>query len=151
MYTTVGSCPKCGAPIYSPTVWHGVTPPPVTHTCQCAPRETVITTTGTTRTTPSKEKGVMANFNVVVDGVQYSDTDIRIMRERIAELEAQLFDCDQQWQHAVAKAMKLETENERLRALLHTERQSIAKKLDKIKIAASHLEDAVYNAAMEWK
>lgn len=93
----------------------------------------------------------MANFNVVVDGVQYSDTDIRIMRERIAELEAQLFDCDQQWQHAVAKAMKLETENERLRALLHTERQSIAKKLDKIKIAASHLEDAVYNAAMEWK
>lgn len=35
MNQQVGSCPKCGAPIYSPSVWHGITPPPVTYTCSC--------------------------------------------------------------------------------------------------------------------
>ena len=34
-YSQVGSCPKCGAPIYSPSVWHAVTPPPITYTCNC--------------------------------------------------------------------------------------------------------------------
>jgi len=48
MNTQVGSCPHCGAPIYSPTVWHGVTPPPVTFTCQCGPREKTIITITTT-------------------------------------------------------------------------------------------------------
>ena len=32
---TVGSCPQCGAPIYSPNIWHGVTPPPITYSCIC--------------------------------------------------------------------------------------------------------------------
>ena len=32
-YTTVGSCPHCGAPIVSPSVWMGVTPAPSIHTC----------------------------------------------------------------------------------------------------------------------
>jgi len=31
----VGYCPKCGAPIYSPSIWQGITPPPSTHTCMC--------------------------------------------------------------------------------------------------------------------
>lgn len=35
-YAKVGSCPKCGAPIYSPSIWHGVTPPPVSYSCSCA-------------------------------------------------------------------------------------------------------------------
>ncbi|MCK9596563.1 hypothetical protein M0R19_05225 [Candidatus Pacearchaeota archaeon] len=33
----VGSCPHCGAPIYSPGVWHGVCPPPSIKTCMCIP------------------------------------------------------------------------------------------------------------------
>lgn len=33
--TIVGHCPVCGAPIYSPTVWHGINPPPPTYTCYC--------------------------------------------------------------------------------------------------------------------
>jgi len=28
-------CPKCGAPIYLPSVWHGITPPPQTPSCNC--------------------------------------------------------------------------------------------------------------------
>ncbi len=35
MFTSVGSCPKCGAPVYCPTVWHGITPPPSTPSCGC--------------------------------------------------------------------------------------------------------------------
>jgi hypothetical protein len=33
--TIVGHCPHCGAPIYSPTVWHGVIPPAVIYSCNC--------------------------------------------------------------------------------------------------------------------
>ena len=46
--TQVGACPRCGAPIYAPVVWHGITPPPSEHTCGCFPPTwRVITTTGT--------------------------------------------------------------------------------------------------------
>ena len=46
MNTKVGSCPKCGAPIYAPTVWHGILPPPPIYTCGCVEQPKVITTTG---------------------------------------------------------------------------------------------------------
>ena len=58
-YVQVGSCPKCGAPIYSPMAWWGMGPPPVHYTCSCmfqiqgivagstAPGWAIITTTGT--------------------------------------------------------------------------------------------------------
>jgi len=35
MYTTIGTCPRCGAPIYTHAVWHSVTPPPPIYSCQC--------------------------------------------------------------------------------------------------------------------
>lgn len=35
MYTTIGTCPRCGAPIYTYAVWHAVTPPPPIYSCQC--------------------------------------------------------------------------------------------------------------------
>jgi hypothetical protein len=49
MWTQVGSCPKCGAPIYAPSVWNGITPPPVTYTCACnmGARFSTFTSTGT--------------------------------------------------------------------------------------------------------
>lgn len=43
--TIIGACPRCGAPIYSPTVWHGITPPPVTYTCVCYPQAQGMTMT----------------------------------------------------------------------------------------------------------
>jgi hypothetical protein len=46
-YTTVGNCPKCGAPIYAPTIWHGILPPPNQYTCSCYPQSKTITTTNT--------------------------------------------------------------------------------------------------------
>jgi len=36
MNTIIGSCPKCGAPIYAPSMWHGITPPPPIFTCNCS-------------------------------------------------------------------------------------------------------------------
>jgi len=35
MYTQVGQCPKCGSPIYAPSSWMGVTPPPSKYSCSC--------------------------------------------------------------------------------------------------------------------
>jgi len=34
--TQVGQCPKCGAPIYVPSIWHSITPPPNEFTCNCS-------------------------------------------------------------------------------------------------------------------
>ncbi len=48
MYTIVGSCPKCGAPIYTYTVWHGTIPPPPIYTCNCVPHPQTYTSTNTT-------------------------------------------------------------------------------------------------------
>ena len=34
-WTKTGECPHCGAPIYSPGMWHGILPPPPQYTCNC--------------------------------------------------------------------------------------------------------------------
>lgn len=56
MYTVVGSCPKCGAPIYTESFWFGILPPPIIHTCSCYPSAQIITTTGGTATIKEGEK-----------------------------------------------------------------------------------------------
>jgi len=47
MYTVVGHCPKCGAPIYTQTMWLGIYPPPPIYSCSCVPHNEGITTTHT--------------------------------------------------------------------------------------------------------
>lgn len=44
-WTPVGHCPKCGAPMYVPMVWHGVQPPSPQRTCGCFPSRTITTNT----------------------------------------------------------------------------------------------------------
>lgn len=44
-YTQVSVCPKCGSPIYIPSVWGGITPPPTTHSCNCYTKTNKIKTT----------------------------------------------------------------------------------------------------------
>lgn len=58
MHTQVGTCPHCGSPIYAPTVWHGVTPPPSTRTCDCVPiqQDRITTTTDTTSPTMTRHE-----------------------------------------------------------------------------------------------
>lgn len=46
-WTIVGSCPKCGAPIYAESPWWGVTPPPSRYSCNCVLHPQPVTTTGT--------------------------------------------------------------------------------------------------------
>ena len=49
MNTVTGYCPRCGAPIYVPSVWHGIIPPPSQYSCGCFHNESeTYTTTGTT-------------------------------------------------------------------------------------------------------
>jgi hypothetical protein len=35
MYSVASYCPHCGAPIYVPMSWGGVTPPPPSYSCDC--------------------------------------------------------------------------------------------------------------------
>lgn len=35
MFTMIGHCTKCGAPVYSDSVWNGTSPPPVRYSCLC--------------------------------------------------------------------------------------------------------------------
>ena len=44
----VGSCPKCGAPVYAPLDWNAIIPPPSIPSCACNPRAAHQTTTTTT-------------------------------------------------------------------------------------------------------
>ena len=46
MWSQAGSCPKCGAPMWLPTVWQSILPPPVTRTCSCFPSR--VSTTDST-------------------------------------------------------------------------------------------------------
>ena len=50
MYTIIGNCPKCGAPIYTHLVWMSITPPPSIYSCSCILQPQTITTTTTTNT-----------------------------------------------------------------------------------------------------
>ena len=44
MKTIIGHCPQCGAPIYVPSVWHGITAPANEYSCGCFPQPQTITT-----------------------------------------------------------------------------------------------------------
>lgn len=46
-YVQTSTCPKCGAPIYVPMMWHGIMPPPPMYSCACVPEARAITTTTT--------------------------------------------------------------------------------------------------------
>ena len=66
-----GHCGKCGAPYTVPTIWHGITPPPMTPSCRCWNSGETTTTTGT----------YIVNRNAATD----SSGDLR----RISKLEAE--------------------------------------------------------------
>lgn len=57
MFVTVGSCPRCGAPIYAPSPWFSITAPPSYMTCTCIPQPQVFTgtTMPITETIPSTQ------------------------------------------------------------------------------------------------
>ena len=81
---------------------------------------------------------------------------VDILNERIEKLEVALQKQDSVAEDAWSEndrlegvLTKLEAENERLREILHTERQAIAKRLDRIKKAASRLEIAVHGTVLD--
>jgi len=50
-YATVGSCPRCGAPIYAESPWFSILPPPSRPSCSCFPQSETITTNTTSTET----------------------------------------------------------------------------------------------------
>lgn len=65
MYPVVGSCPQCGAPIYSSLNWCAVITPPLIYSCVCnkVQQKTIVCKT----TGQGKSEGVFKN-NVPVIG-----------------------------------------------------------------------------------
>ena len=55
-YMQAGTCPRCGCPIYQPTVWHGILPPPATRGCACFPPSVRTVTTTNTRPLPAADQ-----------------------------------------------------------------------------------------------
>ena len=41
-YTTCGTCPQCGAPIYTYAQWWSILPPPSLYSCKCKTTERVL-------------------------------------------------------------------------------------------------------------
>lgn len=57
-HVVVGHCPRCGAPIYTPQMWMGITPPPSEYSCDCfSSAGPVLTTTGTVAAPVNAEQG----------------------------------------------------------------------------------------------
>ena len=46
MFTQVGTCPNCGAPVWAESPWWGITPPPVSYSCACARSQSAAPWTG---------------------------------------------------------------------------------------------------------
>lgn len=64
MHTIVGHCPKCGSPIYAPSSWLAVIPPPSYPSCNCFPRGRTVTTTYIDWTPP--QTTTMPNLKTVI-------------------------------------------------------------------------------------
>lgn len=69
-FTQVGTCPRCGAPIYVPMMWHAIVPPPNQYTCACFP-QAVVYSTNTISVQPPKKalkgKKLEDNFKKTVE------------------------------------------------------------------------------------
>ncbi len=48
MNPIAGHCGKCGAPYTTPTIWHGITPPPMAPSCMCWNTPQTYTSTSVT-------------------------------------------------------------------------------------------------------
>ena len=55
-WNQTGSCPKCGAPIYSESPFWSVTPPPPRYSCSCVSQRGITTTSGTEWKKPKKSQ-----------------------------------------------------------------------------------------------
>lgn len=76
MFTIVGNCPQCGSPLYIPSVWHGITPPPTTRSCWCPVRTpSPVTVTVTNVVDPTEipefdEKAVLDVLKKNMGGIE---------------------------------------------------------------------------------
>lgn len=57
----IGSCPRCGAPIYVPTGWFSVLPPTPQYSCPCFQTNKSIAVLSTTTNPPQKQTDTNTN------------------------------------------------------------------------------------------
>lgn len=80
-YVQVGSCPQCGAPVYTESPWMSVSPPPSIRTCGCVSRGigTMVTT------------GTNIPMQPINTGIS-SDEIRRVVREEMEAMKTKLFE-----------------------------------------------------------
>ncbi len=87
MYSIASHCMRCGAPIYVPTMWHSISPPPPSFTCSCFPQPTVVTTNNTSVTISPGD--VKATTSVVAVSQEEQMEQIKLNQMSRAALELQ--------------------------------------------------------------
>jgi len=103
-FTQVGTCPRCGAPIYVPMMWHAIVPPPNQYTCACFPQAVVYSTNTISIQPPQVKKSVNAK------GKKLEDNFKKTIEELGDTLESEL--------GRDAEIEKLKTELEETKALV---------------------------------
>jgi hypothetical protein len=84
MMTVVGSCPKCGAPVYGPAAWMGITPPPSTPSCACSTGVIRTTITSEPRTLPDN---IWRDFGKELDALKAENA---LLRQQLDEIRNSL-------------------------------------------------------------
>lgn len=79
MYVVNGYCTKCGAPIYSPNVWHSITPPPSYHSCNCFSSVSTYTSTNT--------KPCVFNININIENIKEDQNINELLKEVTKRLQ----------------------------------------------------------------
>jgi len=78
MYTQISSCPKCGAPLYTPTHWNSIIPPPIHYSCNCYSVNVVNSNPYITTNTQPLSTQNLPNTNKAMDKLfeEFEDNDI---------------------------------------------------------------------------
>lgn len=101
-FTQIGSCPKCGMPIWAPLAWSGILPPPSTPTCGCFPTM-LATTISNTSEAPDEEKKSMAYDVSTLANALESGGRIETKASPLAQAQAEIKDLKSEL--AVVKAL----------------------------------------------
>ncbi len=84
-WNVVSNCPSCGAPIYIPGVWSGITPPPPSFTCTC---KTYQLHKNYEINTPKNIKCLPAHTNIAIENDKESlEKEIEQLKKEIEELK----------------------------------------------------------------
>lgn len=85
-YVVVDNCLNCGAPVYSPTLWQGIIPPPLTRTCGCHGWAKSVLSEKSTQPTQT-ERELITLLSDYVGETGQSEGAVEVLSRLLTELE----------------------------------------------------------------